>query len=231
MRYRPHIVATLIAGTLLLLAGCGGDGGTTYSTNWGDDDYDLEAMSLREADVPDGYLEQDQIEFNNDEWAEVLDDVDPEAKLRQLEATGRIRNFIKIFARERPLEHLGRPYQFTSHSTLFATPEQAAESVDKFCDVPIDETNPVEDFEVPDLGDQSSGFSVSEQLENFGESIDTVVCFRTGRVVHAVVQSGLEGTHDQQLSIDLARSMLGNVEAYFKGEPLADGREDEEAEG
>lgn len=229
MRYRPYILATLVVSALPVLAACGGDGGANYDVDWGDDEFDLAAMSLREPDVPEGYLEQDQVEFANDEWAEILDEEDPEAKLRQLDALGRIRNSITVFSWENPLEHLGRPYQFASHSTLFATPEQAIESVNTFCDVPIDETNPVEDFEVPKLGDQSSGFSVSEQLDNFGESIDTIVCFRTGRVVHAIVQSGLEGTHDQELSIDLAKKMLQNVDAYFKGEPLPE--EDEDSEG
>ena len=231
MRYRPHLFATLVAGPAILLAACGGDGGANYDVDRGDDDFDLAAMSLRESDVPEDYLEQDQVAFNNDEWAEVLDEVDPEAKLRQLEAVGRVRNSITIFARENPLEHLGRPYQFSSHSTLYATAEQAIDSVNQFCDVPIDENNPREDFDVPKLGDQATGFSVSEQLDNFGESIDTIVCFRTGRLVHAVVQSGLEGTHDQQLSIDLAKKMLQNVDAYFDGEPLPEEEATDEPEG
>jgi len=225
MRFPLPLFTTLLAAPLVLLAACGGDGGPDYATDWGDDEYDLEAMSLREADLPEGYLEQDRVEFTNEEWAEILDEVDPEAKLRQLDAMGRVRNMITIFSWEQPLEHLGRPYQFSSHSTLFETAELASASINKFCDLPIDETNPREDLAVPKLGDQSTGFSISEDLENFGESIDTVVCFRTGRVVHAVVQSGLEGTHNPELSIELARKMLRNIDAYFKGEPLPEDSE------
>jgi hypothetical protein len=217
----PRVFIALLAASLVLLAACDrGGGGVTYATDWGDDEYDLEAMSLREADLPEGYMEQDRAAFGNDEWAEILDDTDPEGKRRQLEAMGRIRNAITIFSRERPLEHLGRPYQFSSHSTLFESAELAARSLETFCDLPIDDTNPIEDFDVPRIGDQSTGFSVSEQLQNFGESIDTIVCFRTGRVVHAVVQSGLEGTERRELSIELAQKMENNIRGFFKGEPV-----------
>jgi len=41
------------------------------------------------------------------------------------------------------------------------------------------------------------------------------VCFRTGRLVHAVTQGGLEGTQDPELSIALARRMLERVNEAF----------------
>jgi hypothetical protein len=208
----------LVLGISLLAAGCGG---STYHTNRADDAYDLEAMALTDADLPAGIAEKQARSFDNEEWANVLDDVNPEAKKNQLDALGRLRSAAKVFSWETPLEHLGRSYQITSQSTLFTSVKAAQDSLKKLCDLPIDDKNPIEEFKVSGVGDEAAGFFVIEQLPNFGTSIDTAICFRTGRIVHAIVASGLDGTQDIGGGVRLAKKMLIHIDAAFEAKSTA----------
>jgi hypothetical protein len=207
-------VAPLLGVLVLVAVACGG---RSYPTNRDDESYDLEAMSLAEEDLPDGFLARDFQSFDNDQWAAILDDVDPESKKSQLDAQGRVRNLISIFSWDNPAEHLGRPYQITSHSTLYGSADDASASLRQLCDLPLNEQNPTTNFNVPRIGNEAEGFTMIEQIPNFGQSVDTVVCFRTGRIVHAVVQSGLEGTSDVGLSVRLAERLLKRVNDAYDG--------------
>ncbi|MGI8926088.1 MAG: hypothetical protein ACR2HN_05500 [Tepidiformaceae bacterium] len=223
--------ASASLGALLLFAACGGDG-SDYPDDREDDAYDLEAMALEDGDLPQGVEQRQAQSFDNAEWAEAFPNADEdqlEVRKNQLDAQGRVKGFVAIFTWDAPIEHLGRPYQYTSHSTLFVDTSKAIDSMTKFCDLPIDGTNPLKELRVPRMADGSVGFQVSEKLENFGESIDTVVCFRTGRIVHAVVQSGLEGTADTGLSVRLARRMLAHVDDAF-AQDAADSDDDDEGD-
>ena len=52
-------------------------------------------------------------------------------------------------------------------------------------------------------------------VEGAGRVVQTIVCFRTGRVVHAVLQQGLDGSEDIALSVLMARRMYEHVRAVF----------------
>ncbi len=214
MSFRIPILAL---GAALLVSACGG--GPTYATNKPDDSYDLQAMSLAEEDLPVGFLRQDARIFNNQDWAAVLPDPanDPQKKQNQLDAQGRITGAATFFSWNNPEEHLGRPYQITTQSTLYATADDASKSLKMLCDLPVDPSNPLTDFKVTGLGDEATGFMSTQTIQGFGDSVDTAVCFRTGRIIHAVVQSGLEGTQDVALNVRLAQKMLARVDDALKG--------------
>lgn len=218
----PRFLMTLLLGpaALVLMVGCNDAG---YSVDRADDDYKLEAMSLQEEDLPVGYFLQQDGAFDNEEFAVLFPVDDTDAKKRQLDAQGRIRNYIAIFSWEAPVEHFGRPLTFTAQSTLYVDVAAARDSMRMTCGLLVGDDTPLEDFRVPALGDEGVGFRYSQQEEVIGESIDLNICFRTGRIVHAIVQSGLEGTQDIALSVRLAERMLKRVEAAFAGdEPATD---------
>ena len=45
------------------------------------------------------------------------------------------------------------------------------------------------------------------------------ICFRTGRIVHGVVQSALDGAQDIGLVVNMAQAMLTQVDNTFAGTP------------
>lgn len=213
MKFRAILLAL---GAMLVLAAC--DDGPSYDKKWGDDEYDLEAMVLTDDDMPAGILRQQERSFDNSEWSEVFGADDPELKKNQLDAQGRLRNFVAYFAWDEPIQHLGRTISVTSQSTLYVDEQAARDAIRKYaCGLLIDDKDPLEEFQAPRLADQSVAFFVVQEQENFGKTVDTAICFRTGRVVHAVMQTGLEGTEDVSLGVKLARRMLARVNPVFDG--------------
>jgi hypothetical protein len=192
-----------------------------YPTGLGDDNYNLEAMVLASSDMPAGIHKRQEKGFDNEEWSQIFDTDDPAAKKSQLDAQGRLRNHVAYFSWDQPMEHLGRPISVTTQSTLYVDAKSASEAARKFaCGLLVADKDPIDEFKVPKLGDQAVGFFVIQEQQNFGKTIDTAVCFRTGRILHAVVQSGLEGTEDVALSVKLAEKMLVRVDAAFAGKPM-----------
>lgn len=211
-------ISVLVLGAALLFSAC--SSGPKYATNKSDDSYDLQAMSLAEEDLPAGYLQQDARIFNNQDWAAVMPPGDdPQGMQNKLDAEGRLSGAAAIFAWDNPSEHLGRPYQIATQSTLYATAADASKALQQyFCDVLIDPTNPqIIDFKVTGIGDEAVGFMSTTAVQGFGDSIDTAVCFRTGRILHAVIQSGLDGTEDVALDVRLAQKMLARVDDALAG--------------
>ena len=95
------------------------------------------------------------------------------------------------------------------------------------CGIQANEKDPVTEFKVSKIGDQSAGFYMVGSLQDFGDLIETTVCFRTGRIVHAVIQQGLDGTQDIALSVRLAHKMLAHVDDAFDAMPKKDSKDDE----
>jgi hypothetical protein len=201
-----------------LFAACGDD---DYDTDRANEDINLELMALTADDIPYDMPQQVSTSFDNEEWAEALSGADPEIdadrRLTQLEAQGRIRNQVTVFAWESQVEHLGRPRSFESHSTLYGTNSAASEAIrESTCGLPIPDSQRLDPFRVAKIGAQATGFSITETLDVVGDSQELVICFRTGRIVHAVVQSGLDGTQDIALSVRLAERMLRRVDAALE---------------
>lgn len=208
----------LVLGAVLLCSAC--KSGPSYATNKSDDSYDLQAMALAEEDLPAGYLQQDTRIFNNQDWAAVMPPGDdPQGVQSKLDAEGRISGAAAIFSWDNPSEHLGRPYQIATQSTLYTNASDASKALQQyFCDLLIDPTNPqITDFKVTGLGEEAVGFMATTPVQGFGNSVDVAVCFRTGRILHAVVQSGLEGTQDVALDVRLAQKMLARVDDALNG--------------
>ncbi len=224
------IMLTSMVGLLILLTGAGlgffllrdDDGGGNFETNVADDQLDLAGMGLKNEDVPEGISFANEQEFDNATWAEALVDTnapDPEAALeakkRQIEAQGRVRGYVKFYQSENPIEHLGRPFQFASQTSVFKDEQAAIDSIKDVCDLPLDGAGQVEDAEVKKLGDESTAFYVtipSGEL-GLGNFKDTIICFRTGKLVHSITQRGLDGTEDLELNVELAEVMLEHVKA------------------
>ncbi|GMV85914.1 MAG: hypothetical protein AMXMBFR80_17690 [Dehalococcoidia bacterium] len=209
-RWRIPAFATLAAA--LLLAACGGE--RTYPDSFGDDDYDLAAMALRDADLPPGFEAQelDAPSFDNAIWAGFFETNDPEAKQAQLEAQGRLTNHVAAFAPA----GLGPVLALTNVSTLYADSAAAQKSLEQFaCGLPINDSIQLEPFLVPAIGDGSTGFFVRQQNDGSNTFVDTTICFRTGRILHAIQQTSIPGVEDIALSIRLANRLLERVNAAF----------------
>jgi len=213
------IIGAVVVG---LLAYLDNDGGDSYPSNRGDDEYDLASMALRTIDVPAGLTLATTLTFDNAEWSEIVGADDPELKKTQLDSQKRIRNQLAFFTwpDNTTTEHLGRTLSVTSQSTLFETDDSAAAETNRLCGLLINEADPLVEFEVPKLADQSVGFTVTSNQQGIGKSYEVAVCFRTGRIVHGVVQSGLDGTADIALVVRMARRMLAHVDETFAGKPV-----------
>lgn len=223
---RPLLLAL---GALTLLAAAACDDGRSYPSDRGDDDYNLEAMMLTDGDLPIGIARTDERAFDNEEWSQVFDVDDAEVAKTTLEGQERIRSYIAFFTWESPQEHFGTVISITSQSTLYKDDEAARKSLNEnrfsACGLLVseEEAGRAEMFYVPRIGDESVGMFISQQQEQLGKSVDTILCFRTGRIVHAVVQTGLDGTQDVGLSVKLARRMLARVDEAFDGKQATDG--------
>lgn len=209
-RWHTPALATLAA--TLLLAACGD--GRTYPDSFGDSDYDLAAMALRGADLPAGFEAQelDAPSFDNAVWAEFFETNDPEAKQAQLEAQGRLTNHVSAFA---PAS-LGPVLALTNISTLYADSAAAQKSLEQFaCGLPINDSVRLEPFLVPSIADGSTGFFVRQQNDGSSTFVDTTICFRTGRILHAIQQTSIPGVEDIALGIRLANRQLERINAAF----------------
>lgn len=206
-------LALLFVAAAVAAAACGGGG---YPSGLGDDAYPLGSMLLALEDIPFAMEEVVTEEFDNEEWAAGFEDEDPAAKLRQLEARGRIRNALSVFAWESPIEHLGSPRIITSQSTLYVDVDAARASLQGLCGLPFEDAvaSDVREFPVRGVGEEAVGLFLVSRVE-IGAVVDTIVCFRTGRIVHAVTQNGLDGTEDVVLGVRLARRMLEHVERAY----------------
>lgn len=194
------------------------DTGHSYTEALDDDDYLLDAMSLRNRDMPAGLKLVSRVEFTNEEWAEATRPDDPERALAQLNSQGRIRNNVAIFSwGDSSYAHLAETLNIISQSTLYATADDARAELGRLCGLYIDERQPLVEFAVPKLGEQSVGFYVTTEAQDFSATIETVVCFRTGRIVHGVMQTAFQGAHDIALTVRLAERMLARVDETFRG--------------
>lgn len=214
----PRLLSALLFGSLplLLLSSCGGD---EYAVGLPDEDYDLGAMALQEEDTS-GYIRDSDRPSDNEEFALLFDTDDTDAKKRQLDATGRIRGHMAFFYQD-PVDDYGQPLVFYSSSTLYVDDVAARESIRTTCGLPIEITTDVHEFRVPRIGDEAAGFTTVEE-DPFSH---VNICFRTGRVVHAIVLRGLRGVEDLSLSVRLAQRMLKHVDAAFAGDTPPSGSE------
>lgn len=208
----------LLTVSLVLLTAC--DDGRDYPSDKGDGDYDLAAMSLRESDMPKDFVQQEieQPSFDNERWAsEVFDTDDPEGKASQLDAQGRLTNHVSAFTPP----GLGKVLSITAVSTLYTNDAAAEESINRFaCGLPINESVPLTPFITPDIADQSTGFYVSQDNGSGLTFTDTTLCFRTGRIVHALQQTSLPGVEDIAAAVRLAERWLDHVDDAFDGKPV-----------
>jgi len=203
----------LLLGALILFPACSSD--RSYPEK-GDADYDLKAMALSVGELPAGFKEQQlgEVEFDNAAWAEFYGVDDVEAKQAQLDAQKRVRSRVSTF---QPAQ-LGKLFRISAISTLYENPQSASDSVTKFaCGLPIDDKEPLSPFSVPKIGQQANGFFVDTETESGLRLIDTTICFRTGRIVHSIQQTGLPGTEDVALAVRLAEKMNEHVNAFFDG--------------
>lgn len=216
LRIAPLAMAVLAFG--LLLAACGN---TSYPTNKADDQYNLEAMRLLPQDLPQGFEEAalPKHDFNNADWVQVTGAQDPEAKQNQLDAQGRVRSYVSVYQPQQ----LGRVFAINAISTLYKEPAQASDAATKYlCGTPTDETALTEPFPAPHLGDQTVGFLVPATPSADGSPpiSETTVCVRTGRIIHAITLTGLEGTEDVSLAVQLAQRMVARIDDAFAGKPV-----------
>ena len=231
-------VTFVVALAVAITAALTSDNGADYNANRGDGDYDLEHMALTESDMPQGVVfvgagEVDSVR----RWAtsffdvptEEIDEQELAAKVAQIEAQGWIRNSIA----EGGNPGFGKILGVKSVSTLYNNEEAAQESTTRFaCGLPIELSEQLEEFIVPDIADQAVGFMHRRPLtDEFGDTVitfvDTTVCFRTGRIVHAVQQTSIDGIQDIGGSIRTAYVLLDHVNDAYEGNVPAD-EEDED---
>lgn len=220
MIMRGAVLATGLLAAALFLTACGG--GSSYPADRRDDAYDLAAMRLRPADLPTGFEETDlaQHEYDNADWVKVTGARDEDARKAQLDAQGRLRAYVTVYEPKQ----LGRVFSINAISTLYTDANKADQSAVKFlCGTPTDETALTEPFPSPSLGDQSVGFLVPPTGPERNPPIsETTLCFRTGRILHAITLTGLAGTEDVALSVKLAQRMLSRVDDAFAGRAAAE---------
>lgn len=216
MRFRGLLLACVISATVL--AAC--DGGRSYPAGRSDNDYDLPAMALTEDDLPRGFTKSEITQpaespgqFNNERWSLIINPDEADSLQSQLEAQGRLNNYVSAFSPA----GLGPVLAITSVSTLYTDVESARQSAERFvCGLPIETNVAVEGFDVPDVADGATGFFV-RQSDQQGQPTftDTTICFRTGRITHAIQQTSVTGSEDVALSVRLAEKMLERVDLAF----------------
>lgn len=223
------VVGILLAGGLLAFA-LTRDDGSDYGDR-GDDDYNLEAMQLRNGDLPGGMsLVRSQPAANQD-WALQLapEGSDPAPVLSQLEAVGRVRGHQSIYAWDDPSKHPGESWYVTSLSTVYADENAAEKSMTGvgYCGIvidPNDASNQVREFPVSGLGQDAIGYEIASQSIElvpqtgiYSRLVETVVCFRTGRLLHVVSQMSLSGGENLGLAYQLAKNMESRVDDEYAG--------------
>ena len=189
----------------------------------------LKAMGLRTSEVPPGLALRVRTTFTNGEWAALLASSDrasagdPDAlgrKTTQLDSQGRLANLVSVFLWDTlAASRQGQALAIISQSTIYKTEEAARADTGRLCGLRIDEKDPLTEFNVPKIGDQSIGFSVVSLVPEQGKTVDTVVCFRTGRIVHGVVQTSYDGSQNIGLVVALAQRMEAHVALTFQHKP------------
>lgn len=204
----------LVFAAAFVLVACGGNG---YPLDLGDDEYALDQMLLQQVDIPFAMTDFGIQEFENERWAFAFNTDEPELTEAQLDARKRITNALIVYGWDNPIEHLAEPRLISSQSTLYEDEEAAIASLDGFCGLAVDNaTAPdVREFSVGLIADGALGLFLVQRDPDFGEIFDTVVCFRTGRVVHVISQTGLAGSEDVELGVRLANRMLERIEAVL----------------
>ena len=108
-------------------------------------------------------------------------------------------------------------------STLYTNVDKAEKGAAGYCGVPAQDAAPANTarFSVPKLGDEATGFFVTEQRADASGNpqtfTDTTLCFRTGRILHAVQTTSVPGAEDIATTVRLAQAMLGHVNDTFDG--------------
>lgn len=225
----------MVAGAAVLAGACGGEDSVDYDVDTPDDEHDLAAMQIVEADLPaplrtsggrPGLTLVVEDAFTNEEWARAFEAQIPEIvadqKLTQLEAQGRVNGHLALFTWQNPTEHLGKVQQVESHAMLYRDVEAAANAISlRACGLIVADSQQLDQFDVPPIADESAGFSFTTEVGagtfSLGLARETVVCARTGRLVHAIVQYGLDGTPSEELGVELMRRKLAYVDAAFEG--------------
>ena len=212
---RLTTLPVLAALGLVLLAACASE--QEFATELPDDAYPLEDMLLDLDDLPLRMDDQNTSTFDNGDWAQLFNVDDLRGKVNQLEARGRINAAVREFSWTSAFPLAG-PWFITVQSTLYTDVDAARDSLSLFCGTVTDErtATDVSEFWVADIGDGVQGLILGEQVEGPGRIVETIVCFRTGRVVHAVLLQGLDGSEDIALSVRIARRMYEHVSAVFE---------------
>ena len=212
---RLTTLPVLAALGLVLLAACASE--QEFATELPDDAYPLEDMLLDLDDLPLRMDDQNTSTFDNGDWAQLFDVDDLRGKVNQLKARGRINAAVREFSWTSAFPLAG-PWFITVQSTLYTDVDAARDSLSLFCGTVTDErtATDVSEFWVADIGDGVQGLILGEQVEGPGRIVETIVCFRTGRVVHAVLLQGLDGSEDIALSVRIARRMYEHVSAVFE---------------
>lgn len=197
-----------------------GDDGRSYPAGRSDADYDLGAMALRLDDLPRGFTQteitqppESPAQFDNETWSLIINADEADTLESQLEAQGRLNNYVSAFGPA----GLGPVLSVTTVSTLYTDVESARQSIERFvCGLPLETSLSLEGFSVPKVGDGATGFFVRQQ-DDRGQStfVDTTICFRTGRVTHAIQQTSVAGSEDVALGVRLAERMLERIDAAF----------------
>ena len=228
---RLTLLPLLAAFGLVFLAACAGDE-EEFATDLPDDAFPLEDMLIALDDLPLAMENANTNTFDNPEWAQLFDVENLRGKLNQLEARGRITAAVREFSWKEPFAHLGGPAFITVQSTLYADVESAEDSMSLYCGTLVDERSVTDytDFWVANIGDGAEGFIIGQPTTEIGRLVETVVCFRTGRIVHAVAQNGLEGTEDIALGVRIATRMYERIRTVFADLDLEAVEEEAEAE-
>ena len=218
MRIRTLTAALALFG---LAATACSDDGRSYPSGRADADYDLEAMALRLDDLPRGFGQteitappESPARFDNQTWSLIINADEADTLQSQLEAQGRLNNYVSAFGPA----GLGPVLSVTTVSTLYTDVEAARQSVERFvCGLPLENSVSLEGFSVPKVGDGATGFFVRQQdAQGQTTFVDTTICFRTGRVTHAIQQTSVAGSEDVAFGVRLAERMLARVDAVFE---------------
>lgn len=184
-----------------------------------DEEFDLEAMRLTEEDLPPGFAAGQSFEFSNEDWAGILNEEDPESAQRGLEAEGRLRNLLSVYESEQ----LGATLGIFSISTVYTDDVSASRSLGLYCGLPVPQTRDIRAraLAVPPIGEESTGF-IADGVMSSETYKEATMCFRTGRVVHAISLASIPGVEDVALAVRLAQKMETRVNDYYEGKPPAE---------
>lgn len=213
-----RLSAAVLAGLVLVaVAGC--TSSRTYSTNRADKDYDLAAMALTQQEMPGNLAPAvlTEHEYTNTAWvttlrnAQILDPSGDQAKqAQQLDTEGRIRNWVSVYSPST----LQRIIGVTTVSTLYKTADQANKAMSaELCGLPLAAAQQTAPLAVPKLADATSGF----QTVATGGLVNSTLCIRTGRILHAIQETNVPGTEDFASLIQMGQDMVTRVNGVFDG--------------